>query len=75
MSEHDRSFVIRAFVIALILWGSGMLAALLIGLFNPLVDNKAIFSILGPIAQNVSTAAISIVSGLVGYRVAKAEAA
>lgn len=74
MSEGDRSFVIRAFVIALILWGSGMMVALLAGLFNPLVDNKAIFSILGPIAQNVSSAAISIVSALIGYRVGRTEA-
>lgn len=73
MSELDRTFVIRAFVLALIFWGSGMMAAMLIGLFSPLVDNKAIFSILGPIAQNVSSAAISIISALIGYKVGKSD--
>lgn len=73
MSELDRSFVIRAFVLALIFWGSGMMAAMLIGLFSPLVDNKAIFAILGPIAQNVSSAAISIISALIGYKVGKSD--
>lgn len=46
-----------------------MVFALLAGLFNPAVDNKEIFAILGPISQNVSSAAISIVSGLIGYKV------
>lgn len=74
MSDADRSFVIRAFVIALIIWGSGMMLALLMGLYNDHVDNKAIFAILGPIAQNVSSAAMSIVSGLIGYKVGTAVA-
>lgn len=57
------------FASALVFWGSGMMFALLAGLFNPIVDNREIFKILGPIAQNVSSAAISIVSALVGYKV------
>jgi hypothetical protein len=69
MNEADRSFIIRVFGYGLLLWGSGMLAVLLLGLFNPAVDNNEIFKILGPIAQNVTTAAISIVSGLAGYKV------
>ncbi len=52
-----------------------MMAALLIGLFHEGVDNKAIFAILGPIAQNVSSAAISIVSALIGYKVGETRAA
>lgn len=73
MTEADRSFVIRAFVIALIFWGSAVVIALLRGLWSPTVDNKEIFSILGPISQNVSSAAISIVSALIGYKVGESK--
>lgn len=69
MSPKARDFVIIAFVMALIFWGSGMMFAFLIGLFNPNVDNADIFKILGPIAQNVSSAAISIVSAMIGVKV------
>lgn len=73
MNEADRTFIVRIFGYGLLIWGSGMLAVLLIGLFNPAVDNNEIFKILGPIAQNVTTAAISIVSGLAGYKIGKGD--
>lgn len=73
MSDKDRSFVIRAFVIALILWGSAMFVALLLGLYTPSVDNTEIFKILTPMSQQISAAVISIVSGIIGYRVGAAK--
>lgn len=73
MNEADRSFIVRIFGYGLLMWGTGMLAALLIGLWSKEVDNTEIFKILGPIAQNVTTAAISIVSGLAGYKIGKGD--
>lgn len=72
MSPRVRDIVILAFVAALIVWGSGMMLALLVGLFHNEVDNEKIFAILGPIAPNVSSAAISIVSAAIGYKIGEA---
>lgn len=69
MSPRARDFIIVLFSIALVFWGSAVVFSLLIGLFNPMVDNNRIFAILTPMSQQVSGALISILSGLIAYKV------
>lgn len=71
MTERDRSFVIRAFVVTLMVSALSVVFVLLAGLFNPLVDNNRIFSIITPIAQQVTGALISILSSLVAIKATK----
>lgn len=68
MSDKDRSFVLRAVVLALVISALSVVFVLLAGLFNPVVDNNRIFSILTPISQQVTGALISILSGLIAYK-------
>lgn len=68
MNEKDRSFVIRVFVVTLAVSSLAVVIALLIGLFNPIVDNNRIFSILTPISHQVTGALISILSALVAIK-------
>lgn len=68
MSERDRSFVLRAIVVVLAICALSVVAVLLIGLFNPLVDNNRIFAILTPMSQQISGALISILSALVAVK-------
>lgn len=69
MSPKARDFIIVLFSIALVFWGSAVVLSLLVGLFNPAVDNNRIFAILTPMSQQVSGALISILSGLIAYKV------
>lgn len=71
MTERDRSFVIRAFVVTLMVSALSVVFVLLAGLFNPLVDNNRIFGIITPIAQQVTGALISILSSLVAIKATK----
>lgn len=68
MSDKDRSFVIRAFVITLMLCSVSVVIVLLIGLFDNKVDNNRIFAILAPLSQQVTGAAISILSTLIAVK-------
>lgn len=68
MSDRDRSFVIRAITIALVISALAVVAVLLAGLFSTNVDNNRIFAILTPISQQVTGALISILSGLIAYK-------
>lgn len=73
MSPKDKSFVIRALVVTLVISALSMVGVLLVGLFDPLVDNEKIFTILTPISQEVTGALISILSGLVAVKLTKEE--
>ncbi len=68
MSDKDRSFVLRAVVLALVISALSVVFVLLAGLFEPNVDNTRIFAILTPISQQVTGALISILSGLIAYK-------
>lgn len=68
MSDKDRSFVIRAFVLTLMLCSISVVVVLLAGLFDNQVDNNRIFAILAPLSQQVTGAAISILSALVAVK-------
>lgn len=68
MNEKDRSFVIRAFVLTLMLCSISVVVVLLAGLFEDKIDNNRIFAILAPLSQQVTGAAISILSALVAVK-------
>jgi hypothetical protein len=68
MTDSDRSFVIRAFVIVLSISALAVIAVLLAGLFTPVVDNNLIFKILDPMSQTITGALVSILSGLIAVR-------
>lgn len=74
MSDKDRSFVIRAFVVVLSISALAVIFVLLAGLFNPAVNNDMIFKILDPMSQTITGALVSILSGLIAYRAGKADA-
>lgn len=58
----DSIFIYRVVICTLAFVMCSVIAVLLIGLFNPIVDNKEIFTILGPAFQMVTGAFIGIVS-------------
>lgn len=64
----DRSFVIRVIVIVLAIASLAFVSALLIGLFNPLVDNAKIFEILQPMGNSIVGALISVFSALMAIK-------
>lgn len=68
MSEKDRSFVIRVIVSVLAIASLAVVFALLVGLWEPRVDNNRIFQILTPISNNITGALISLLSALAGYQ-------
>ena len=68
MTDRDRSFVTRAFVVVLSISALAVIAVLLAGLFNPAVDNSMIFKILDPMSQTITGAVVSILSGLIATR-------
>lgn len=73
MNEKDRSFVIRAFVITLLLCSVSVVVALLLGLWEQAIDNDKIFAILQPLAQQVNGAVISILSALLAVKAVKGD--
>lgn len=60
MRLEDFTFVVKWTVVTLCIVVIGMVSALMIGLFDPLVDNKEIFKIISP-------AFSGIVGGLLGF--------
>lgn len=63
MRTEDRLFYIVVCSLAVVLMA--VIATLLIGLFNPLVDNEKIFAILGPAFQTI----VGCFVGVLGSRV------
>lgn len=59
MKDDRHIFVIVATLAAVMV---AVIAALLIGLFNPLVDNEKIFAILGPAFQTIVGCFVGLVS-------------
>lgn len=73
MSDRDKSFVIRAFVITLLVCSVSVVFALLLGLWAHEIDNDKIFGILQPLAQQVNGAVISILSALLAVKASKGD--
>jgi hypothetical protein len=57
----DRLYAIVVMSLAMIM--VAVVIVLLVGLFNPIVDNKAIFAIIGPAFQTVVGAFVGLLSG------------
>ena len=57
----DRLYGIVVLSLAMIM--VAVVIVLLVGLFNPIVDNKAIFAIIGPAFQTVVGAFVGLLSG------------
>lgn len=58
----DNIFIMRVVICTLAFVMCSVIAVLLSGLFHPAIDNKEIFTILGPAFQMVTGAFIGIVS-------------
>ncbi len=56
----NSTFVFRVVVVTLAAILMSMIAVMLAGLFDPIVDNEAIFAILGPAFQTVVGAFVGI---------------
>lgn len=57
------TFIYRVVVVTLSLIIVAMISAMIIGLFDPVVDNKEIFAIIGPAFQTVIGCFVGILGG------------
>lgn len=64
MSDADFSLIVKWIVATLCAIVLGMMFALMIGLFDPLVDNKEIFKIISPAFSGVVGGLLGFVGGL-----------
>lgn len=64
MSDSDKSFVVRLFAATLCVAVFAVIATMLIGLFDPVVDNDKIFAVIGPSYQMIIGCAVGLVGGL-----------
>lgn len=60
----DTRFIFRVVVVTLAAVIVSVVGVLLAGLFDPLVDNKAVFAIIGPAFQTVIGAFVGFLSAL-----------
>lgn len=60
----DTRFIFRVVTVTLAAVIVAVIGALLIGLFDPIVDNKAIFGIIGPAFQTIVGAFVGFLSAL-----------
>lgn len=63
MSDADKSFIIRVVTITLAIVVLSVVFILLKGLFDPVIDNKDIFAILGPAFQTVIGCFVGLAGG------------
>lgn len=61
----QESFLYRVVVVTLAVILLAVVVAMLYGLFDPRVDNKDIFSVIGPAFQTIVGCFVGLVSGLV----------
>jgi uncharacterized YccA/Bax inhibitor family protein len=64
LNDGDRSFVIRLAAVVLAGVVLGMVVVMLAGLFHPAVDNKEIFSILGPAFLTIVGVFVGLLGGM-----------
>lgn len=67
----DLSFIVRVAVITVSFLAVTVVCTLLGGLFNPAVDNKQIFEVLGPMAREIVGVLIMLVGGITSYYLTK----
>lgn len=64
MNEADKSFVVRLAAVVLAIVIVAMVGTLLIGLFEPKVDNDKIFGILGPSFSTIIGVFVGVLGGM-----------
>lgn len=64
MSEQDRSFLIRLAASVLAIVVLSMVGTMLVGLFDPIVDNEKIFGIIGPSYQMIIGCLVGLIGGM-----------
>ncbi len=69
----DLSFIVRVAVSTVAVAALAIVLTLLAGLFDPAVDNKMIFDVLGPMAHEVVGALLMLVGGIASYYLTKNE--
>ena len=67
----DLSYIVRVAVTTVAVLTFLIVGTLLAGLYNPLVDNKMIFEVLGPMAHEVVGALLMLVGGITSYYLTK----
>lgn len=67
----DLSFIVRVAVSTVAFAALAIVLTLLGGLFDPVVDNKMIFDVLGPMAHEVVGALLMLVGGITTYYLTK----
>ena len=63
----DLSYIVRCAVTTICALAFIIVATLLAGLFNPAVDNKMIFEVLGPMSHEIVGALMTLVGGIAAY--------
>lgn len=69
----DLSYIVRVAVTTVAVAALAIVFTLLGGLFDPVVDNKMIFDVLGPMAHEVVGALLMLVGGITTYYLTKSE--
>lgn len=67
----DLSYIVRVAVTTVAAASLAIILTLLIGLYNPLVDNKMIFDVLGPMAHEITGAMLLLVGGITTHYLTK----
>lgn len=63
----DLSYIVRVSITTISLLTVMIVGTLLAGLFNPVVDNKQIFDVLGPMAHEIVGSLMTLAGGISAY--------